>query len=52
MVLPFLGVLLFSWRLSIRLVISWLLRKMGLIGYSICCIARFYGRLGWDGGGG
>jgi hypothetical protein len=44
--LLFLGVLLFSWRLLIPLVISSLSRKMGLIGYSIYCIVRSCGRLG------
>jgi len=51
-VLLFLEVLPSFWRLSIPLVILWLSRKMGLIGYSIYCIVRFYGRLGWGGGGG
>jgi len=40
------------WQLLIPLATLLLLKKMGLIGYSICCIVRFYGRLGWDGGGG
>jgi len=51
-VLLFLEGLLFSWRLLIQLATLLLLRKMGLIGYSIYCIVRFYGRPGWVGGGG
>jgi hypothetical protein len=51
-VLPFLEGLQSSWRLLIPLATLLLSRKMGLIGYSIYCIVRFYGRLGWVGGGG
>jgi len=51
-VLQFSEGLLSFWQLLIPLATLLLLRKMELIGYNIYCIVRFYGKLGWVGGGG